>query len=472
MTEQPAMLASEEEHLPPHNFEAEQALLGAILVRNSCYDHVAAFLQPEHFADAAHGRIFDACAKLIEAGEAANPIVLKNQFDAEEELENCGGTQYLARLVGSSGSLLPRSVSGYGHVIHDNWLRRELMGLGKRIEERAATNLDTPAVRQTEEADERLIELLQGQSEATAHPFNQGLDEALARIGKATTGKISGLSTGIEDLDSWLGGLHSSELVVIAGRPSMGKSTLAVNMLLNAAKSSTACALFSLEMPEDQVAMVALARETKVSVNRQRRGDINQEEKQALEDAAARFQTLPLYIDDSAGSTLIAIRAQARYLKRRHNIGLICVDHLQLMRSEARRGINRAQEIGEMTGGLKALAKDLDVPVLLVSQLNRANEARDDKRPQLSDLRESGAIEQDADVVMFLYRESYYLERKEPAIGEYDKHANWEADMAAAKNKVEVVIAKHRQGPCGTARLFYAPDKSEFGNLAKEGAVV
>ena len=473
MTEHPAIPAPEEDRAPPHNFKAEQALLGAILVQNSCYDHVAAFLQPEYFADAVHGRIFDACSRRIEAGETVNPIVLKNRFDAEEELESYGGTQYLARLAGSSGSLLPRSIRDLGRVIHDNWLRRELMDLGVKLEEQASGDFDTPAVRQTEEADERLIELLQGQGETQARPLAQGLDKALERITKAAsgTGNISGLSTGVQDLDNWLGGLHGSELIVLAGRPSMGKSTLAVNILINVAKSGSAAAMFSLEMPEDQVAMVALARETKISVNRQRRGDIDAADKQELEDAAARFRALPLHIDDSAGVALVTIRAQARYLKRRHNIGLVCIDHLQLMRAEARHGINRAQEIAEMTGGLKALAKDLDVPVLLLSQLSRANEAREDKRPQLSDLRESGAIEQDADVVMFLYREAYYLERKEPMFGNHDKHSNWEADMAAAKNKIEVLVAKHRQGPCGTIRLYYATETSEFSNLAKGGAV-
>ena len=454
--------------LPPHNFEAEQALLGAILVNNAAYDHVAGLLRPEHFADAVHGRIFDACTKLIERGQIANPVTLKGIFDRDAELESIGGAQYLARLAGSSVTII--NAPDYAKAVYDAWMRRELMGVARDLDEAASEDFTLLAVKHLEDAESRLVDLLQSGSMGTARPIIKGIETAMAKIQHAISSpsRVSGLRTNLADLDSWLGGFHGGELIILAGRPSMGKSTLAVNICVSAAGDDTAAAMFSLEMPEDQVGMVALAKATGISVNRQRRGDVDPEGHRALQEAAGEFMGLPFHIDDRSGVTLLDIRAQARYLKRRHDIGLVCVDHLQLIRSEQRRGWNRTQEIGEITAGLKGLAKDLDVPVLLVSQLSRQTEGRDNKRPQLGDLRESGAIEQDADVVLFVYREHYYLTRKEPSQSRANEYADWQADVQALEKVCEIIVAKQRHGPCGTIKLFNDQNKSAFGNYVNQ----
>ena len=458
------------EKLPPHNFEAEQALLGAVLVNNAAYDRVAGLIRPEYFADPVHGRLWEAIAEGIEAGARVTPLTIKTRFDADGELGSVGGWHYLVRLARSSTTII--NAPDYAKAVYDCWLRRELMGLARDLDEDVTTDFTHPASKHLENAESRLVDLLQSGSMGTARPIIKGIETAMAKIEHAISSpsRVSGLRTSLADLDSWLGGLHGGELVILAGRPSMGKSTLAINICVSAAGDGTAAAMFSLEMPEDQIGMVALAKATGISVNRQRRGDVDTEAHRAILEAAGEFMGVPLHIDDRTALTVLDIRAQARYLKRRHNIGLVCVDHLQLIRSEQRRGWNRTQEIGEITAGLKALAKELDLPVLLLSQLSRQTESREDKRPQLGDLRESGAIEQDADVVLFVYREHYYAARKEPDVLETMKHAEWEADMKGLEKTCELIVAKQRHGPCGTIKLYNDQSKSAFGNLVKEVA--
>src|SRR5690348_11612615 len=396
--------------VPPHNYEAEMALLGAILANNLVFDKVNEFLRPDHFADALHGRIYEAAGKLIERGQIADALTLKSLFDQDPALIEHGGAAYLARLAGSVVTII--NAEDYGRVIHDLHLRRQLIELGEEMVNVAhGQDLDLPATGQIETAEEQLFRL----SETGA--------VKMAEAAVNREGHVTGVTTGLIDLDKKLGGLQPSDLVILAGRPSMGKTALATNIAFNAAQAHMESpenggrvAFFSLEMSAEQLAMRILAERTEISSDRIRRGEISRDDDfTRLVIAAQELQKLPMHIDDTPGLTVPALRTRARRLKRRHGLGLIVVDYLQLMRSPAGfRNENRVQEVSEITRGLKAIAKELDVPVLALSQLSRAVEQRDDKRPQLADLRESGSIEQDADVVMFIFREQYYHERGEP----------------------------------------------------------
>jgi replicative DNA helicase len=480
---------------PPSNTEAEQALLGAILVNNVAYGRVAEFLAPEHFSDAVHGRIYAAVAKLIERGQMANPVTLKNLFDQDGALAEIGGAQYLARLAEAAVTII--NAEHYGRTIHDLHLRRELITIGQDVVTDAFRHdLDDLAVEQIERAEQKLFELAtSGQAEGGFQPFATALTHAitLAQAAFKRDGKTVGVATGFVDLDKKLGGLHPSDLVILAGRPSMGKTALATNIAFHAAKAYRAArgadgridlsreaedgaviGFFSLEMSAEQLATRILAEESGTSSDRIRRGDVRREDFDKFVAASQRLAAVPLYIDDTPALSVAALRTRARRLKRQQGLGLIVIDYLQLLRpsAQARAMENRVQEVSDITRGLKAIAKELDVPVLACAQLSRAVEQREDKRPMLSDLRESGSIEQDADVVMFIFREEYYLSRSEPSRRPEesedkfnDRYDRWKARCEAAYGTADVIIAKQRHGPIGTVRLHFEAETTKFDNL-------
>ena len=476
---------------PPANTEAEQALLGAILINNAAHGRVAEFLLSEHFGNAVHGRIYAAIGKLIERGQIANPITLKNLFDQDGALAEIGGAQYLARLAEAAVTVI--NAEHYGRTIHDLYLRRELITIGQDVVAEAFQHdLDDPAVEQIERAETKLFELAtSGQAEGGFQPFTTALASAItmAQAAFKRDGKTVGVATGFADIDKKLGGLHPSDLIILAGRPSMGKTALATNIAFNAAKAYRAVrgpdgrlaaedgavvGFFSLEMSAEQLATRILAEESGTSSDKIRRGEVRREDFDKFVQASQRLAAVPLYIDDTPALSVSALRTRARRLKRQQGLGLIVIDYLQLMRpSAATRAIeNRVQEISEITRGLKAIAKELDVPILALSQLSRAVEQREDKRPMLADLRESGSIEQDADVVMFIFREEYYLSRGEPTRRPEesdekfnDRHDRWLQRCEETFGMADVIIAKQRHGPIGTVKLHFEPETTKFDNF-------
>ena len=477
--------------VPPYNIEAEQALLGAIFRNNLAYGRVAEFLAAEHFGNGVHGRIFAAIGKLVERGQVANPVTLKNLFDQDGALTEIGGAQYLTRLAEAAVTII--NAEDYGRRIHELHLRRQLIGLGEDVVNDAFhQDLDDPALNQIERAEARLFELAStGQAEGGFRPFNVALTEAIEMAGAAfkRDGRTVGVATGFIDLDKKLGGLHPSDLIILAGRPSMGKTALATNIAFNAAKAyregrgadgrpiaedGGVIGFFSLEMSAEQLATRILAEESGVSSDRIRRGDVRREDFDKFMQASQRLERVPLYIDDTPALSVAALRTRARRLKRQQGLGLIVVDYLQLLRpgGQSRGQENRVQEISEITRGLKAIAKELEVPVLALSQLSRAVEQREDKRPQLSDLRESGSIEQDSDVVMFIFREEYYLSRTEPTRRPEesddkfnDRYDHWKERCEATYGLAEVIIAKQRHGPIGSVKLHFEAETTRFDNL-------
>ena len=469
---------------PPSNLEAEQALLGALLVNNEAASLVSAFLLPEHFFLPVHGRIYDAVLRMVERGQIANPVTLKHYFERDEALEEAGGGQYLARLAGSAVTVI--NAEHYGRAIHDLALRRSLVSIGEEVVNDAYDGpLDQPAAEQIETAEHSLYQLAEeGRVDPGGQQFAAPLTSAVEMIKQAyqRDSRLTGAPTGFVDLDRLLGGLHASDLIILASRPGMGKTALATNISFSAASTFSAgteagsavdgakVAFFSLEMSAEQLATRILAEQTEISSDKLRRGEVRDADFVRIVRASQAMEGLPLFIDDTPALTIAGLRARARRLKRRHGISLIVVDYLQLMRpTTSMRLNNRVQEVSEITQGLKALAKDLDLPVLALAQLSRAVEQRDDKRPQLADLRESGSIEQDADVVMFLYREQYYLGRKEPEEGTAD-HAEWQEKMDKVHNKAEVIIAKQRHGPIGKVELYFNALLTKFDNLDRSHA--
>ncbi|MCH8155791.1 MAG: replicative DNA helicase, partial [Proteobacteria bacterium] len=464
---------------PPVNYEAEQALLGAILENNHAFERVADFLRPEHFADAAHGRIFEAIGKLIERGQQANAITLKSLFDQDEALAEAGGADYLAKLQSSTITIV--NAGDYGRTIYDLYLRRELIALGEDVVNDAfAQDLEVTATDQIEAAEQKLYGLAEaGQTERGLTTFKSAVIEAvnMAEAAFKRDSHVAGVSTGFKNLDRLLGGLHYSDLIILAGRPAMGKTSLATNIACSAAtarqkdtgpdgtvvETPQVVAFFSLEMSAEQLATRIIAEGAEVRSDVIRRGEIRQNQFDKIFETSRALYTLPLFIDDTPALTIGALRTRARRLKRQQGLSLIVVDYLQLMQGPAGlRSENRVQEVSEITRGLKAVAKELKVPVLALSQLSRQPEQRDDKRPQLADLRESGSIEQDADVVMFIYREEYYLARERPTQKANEskekfneRQADYDLRMDEARNKAEVIIAKQRHGPTGTAELQF-----------------
>ncbi len=473
---------------PPHNFEAEKALLGAIFANNNAYDRVAGYLRPEHFADPIHGKVFDAISKLIERGQIADPITLHNFFEQDGSMADVGGTRYLAEIASSMVSVI--NSAEYGKSIYDLHLKRQLIELGEQVVNRAYTpEVDDSALSQIENAEQTLYDLATtGEIEGGFQDFKSTIVSALemAEIAHKRDGQLSGVSTGLRDLDQVMGGLHPSDLVILAGRPSMGKTALATNIAFNAAydyKSENdennkkrvldgaVVGYFSLEMSAEQLAARILSEQSQIASDKMRRGTLTNEEFDKLVIASQQLHQLPIFIDDTPALSISALRTRARRLKRNEGIGLIIVDYLQLMEGSTVSD-NRVQEISEITRGLKTLAKELDVPVLALSQLSRAVEQREDKRPQLSDLRESGTIEQDADVVSFIFRQAYYDERSEPVQRAEEslekfatRHSDWEERREQNRFIAELIIGKQRHGPTGTTKLHFNGMYTRFGDL-------
>ena len=469
--------------LAPHNVEAEQALLGALMVHNEAYDRVSDFLRPEHFYEEIHARIYENAGKMIHAGKIATAITLKN-FLPDQDLGGMTVAQYLVRLTQSATTII--NAIEYGRVIYDLALRRNLITIGEDMVNLA---FDAPVEAnpraQIEEAERKLFTLAEsGRYEGGFQSFSNALFTAMDVAAKAyeRDGGLSGISTGLSDLDRQMGGLQRSDLIVLAGRPGMGKTALATNIAYNIAKTwrgekqpdghvSTSnggiVGFFSLEMSAEQLATRIIAEQSGIPSYKIRRGDIDERDFESLTDAVRIMQEIPLYIDQTGGISIAQLTARARRLKRQHGLDLLVVDYIQLLTGASKKGDNRVQEVTEITTGLKALAKELEVPVIALSQLSRQVENRDDKRPQLSDLRESGSIEQDADVVMFVYREEYYLKNREPKPGT-EEHLKWQTDMEQVHGRAEVIIGKQRHGPTGTIPLHFDANITKFGNLAVE----
>ncbi|MBL4740267.1 MAG: replicative DNA helicase [Sneathiella sp.] len=459
----------------PHNLDAERDLIGAVLVNNEASAKVSGFLKAEHFYEPVHSRIYDAAVILIERGEIADPVTLKSYFENDEALADIGGAQYLARLAASATTII--NAVNYGRIVYDLAMRRELIDLGEEIVNTAYdSDLSETATLQIENAEKQLFALAEnGSHEGALIPVRITVGEAIKSIEEAfhREGSLVGVTTGLRDMDAKLGGLHKSDLLILAGRPSMGKTSLATNIAYNAAKAhynsggkeGGSVGFFSLEMSAEQLVGRILAEATEISSEKLRKGELTDDEfANKLVPQSAMLSELPLYIDDTPALSIAAMRTRARRLKRSNGLDLIIVDYLQLMKGSGRTD-SRVQEISEVTQGLKAIAKELDIPVIALSQLSRQVENRDDKRPQLSDLRESGSIEQDADVVMFVYREEYYEGRKEPADGT-PEHVEWQERMSRVHNMAEVILGKQRHGPIGTIKLQFQPEFTRFGDLA------
>jgi replicative DNA helicase len=469
--------------ISPHNIEAEQALLGAILVNNDAFDRVSDFLRPEHFSEELHRRIFDVASQLIRAGKLASPITLKT-FLGEQDLGGLTVPQYLARLAAEATTII--NAEDYGRTIHDLALRRDLILIGEDIVNGA---YDAPADasprEQIEEAERKLYSIAEtGRYDGGFQRFSDALTTAVDMAAKAfeRDGRLSGIATGLTDLDRYMGGLQSSDLVIIAGRPGMGKTALATNIAFNIARTyefrtqpdghttttnGGIVGFFSLEMSAEQLATRIMSEQAGVPSYKIRRGDITEPEFHRVAEAAREMQSVPLYIDQTGGLSIAQLTARARRLKRQRGLDLLIIDYLQLLGGSRTRNDSRVQEITEITTGLKALAKELNVPVLALSQLSRQVESRDDKRPQLSDLRESGSIEQDADVVIFVFREEYYLRNRQPREGT-EEFLKWQTSMEAVHGKAEIIIGKQRHGPTGTVDLAFDAEVTRFSNLARD----
>jgi replicative DNA helicase len=471
----------------PQNVEAEAALLGALMVDNRLVEDVQLKLRAHHFFEPLHARIYDAILKLTDSNRIANPVTLKPLFDADEGMKEVGGPAYLAQLTGSGAAVI--GARDFASQIYDLALLRALVGVGRELVEGALdTSEDVAPLAQIERAETELYKVAEeGGAEGKAKSFGEATKEALQLAEKALNsgGHLSGFTTGLDSLNSKIGGLHKSDLVIVAGRPGMGKSSLATNIAFSASKrlqqdqedgietaksAGTPVALFSLEMSADQLATRILAEQSGISSENLRMGRISQQEFRSLARAAAELQSLPLYIDDTPGLTIAALRARARRLKRQKGIGMVIVDYLQLLQGTGKgsAGDNRVQEISEISRGLKQLAKELDVPVIALSQLSRAVEQREDKRPQLSDLRESGSIEQDADIVLFIYREDYYLAARQPA-DDHPEIDKWREEMARVYGLAEIIVAKQRHGSTGKVRVKFDSRITKFSDIVDEG---
>ncbi|MDA9115667.1 replicative DNA helicase [Planktomarina temperata] len=467
----------------PHSIEAEQQLLGAILTNNDLFDRVAQILRAEHFYDPVHARIFETAAARIAKNNLASPVTLKAFLEDDAGLAELGGPAYLMRLAGAAISSF--AVRDYAEMIYDLAIRRELIEVGNDIAAKAArVDVQSEPKEQIVEAEQKLYALAeQGQTEQGFQSFLTAVTDAVkvANAAYQREGGLAGVSTGLIDMDKKLGGLHRSDLLILAGRPSMGKTSLATNIAFNIARAykkgittsgeegavdGGVVGFFSLEMSAEQLASRILSEVAEIPSNQIRRGDFTEGEFRRIVDAAKELEAAPLFIDDTPALPISQLAARARRLKRTHGLDALFVDYLQLVRGTGR-SENRVNEISEITMGLKAIAKELDIPVVALSQLSRQVENREDKRPQLSDLRESGSIEQDADVVMFVFREEYYKEREKPGDHELDKMGQWQEEMERLHGKAEVVIGKQRHGPIGTVELSFEGQFTRFGNLVK-----
>ncbi len=478
----PATNAPPETEVLPHNIEAEQQLLGAVLTNNDIYDRISSLVKADHFFDPVHQRIYEIAAARIQKNALASPVTLKAFLEDDEGLKQLGGPAYLVRLAGAAISAY--AARDYAQMIYDLAVRRELIQLGRDIAAQAAkVEVESEPKDQIIEAEQRLYKLgEQGVAERGFQSFLKAVTDAvnMANAAYQRDGGLAGTSTGLIDMDKKLGGLHPSDLLILAGRPSMGKTSLATNIAFNIAKAyrrgrlpdgtegaveGGVVGFFSLEMSAEQLAARILSEASEVPSEQIRRGDMTEQEFRRFVEAAKALEACPLYIDDTPALPISQVAARARRLKRTHGLDVLIIDYLQLLKGTSKE--NRVQEVSEITQGLKAIAKELNIPVVALSQLSRQVENRDDKRPQLSDLRESGSIEQDADVVMFVFREEYYREREKPGDHELEKMAQWQAMMESVHGKAEVIIGKQRHGPIGTVELSFEGRFTRFGNLAK-----
>ncbi len=462
----------------PHNMEAEQALLGAILEDNRIVENFSDYLRPTNFFVPVHQRIYDAILKIIDRGQNADTVTLKAYFEKDADLKDVGGAGYISDLASSVISII--NANNYAQIIYDQYIRRELIAIGRDVVNEAfEQDIDTDSDTCLQMAEKRLYDLAEtGDSGGGFITMKDAVGVAIKNAEKAfqTTGHVTGVTTGLRDMDKRLGGLQPSDLLILAARPAMGKTSLAINIAYNAAnafarsggKEGGRVGVISLEMSSDQLASRLLCDLAEMPGDKIRRGDFGAEEFRSLAEAANRLAQIPLYIDDTPAQTITAVRTRARRMKRKHGLELLIVDYLQLLRGTgSKQSENRVLEVSEITRGLKAIAKELSIPVIALSQLSRGVESREDKRPQLADLRESGSIEQDADVVMFIYRDEYYLQNAQPSEDEPEKMAAWQEKMDKAYNKADIIIAKQRHGPTGTETLFFDGRFTRFRDLDK-----
>jgi replicative DNA helicase len=469
----------------PHNIELEQALLGAILVNNEAFYRVSDFLEPGHFFDPVHQGMFEVAASLVRVGKAATPITLKTFLPVDLDVGGLTASQYLARLAAEATTVI--NAADYGRTIYDLAIRRSLIGIGEDMVNAAYDSpVDSSPRNQIESAERGLYELAEtGRYDGGFQRFAQALTTAVEMAAHAyqRDGKLSGLATDLKDLDRMMGGLQKSDLVILAGRPGMGKSSLATNIAFNVAKAwegeprpdgriesinGGIVGFFSLEMSAEQLATRIISEQAEIASNRIRRGEIEPADFDRIAKTARDMERIPFYIDETGGLSIAQLAARARRLKRQRGLDLLVIDYIQLLQGSSRRAAEgRVQEVTEITTSLKALAKELNIPILALSQLSRQVENRDDKRPQLSDLRESGSIEQDADVVMFVFREEYYLRNKEPRPGS-EEHFKWQQDMEAVHGRAEIIIGKQRHGPTGTVMMHFKGEVTRFSDLAEE----
>lgn len=469
--------------LAPHNVEAEQALLGAILINNDAFYRVSDFLEPVHFYEPVHRDIYELAGKIIRAGKSADPTTIKTHLP-DQLLPDVTMAQYLARLAAEATTVL--NAADYGQAIYDLAIRRNLILVGEEMVQVAyESDVEMTPTKQIEKVEGELFQLAEkGRYDGGFQAFSSALSASIQMAGEAyqRDGGLSGISTGLDDMDRQMGGLQRSDLIILAGRPAMGKTSLVTNIAFNIAKAyrnevqadghnkttnGGIVGFFSLEMSSEQLATRILAEQAEISSSDIRRGRIHDSQFSKLVDVSNMMSKLPLYIDDTGGISVAQLAARARRLKRQKGLDCLIVDYLQLLSGSTKSASqNRVQELTEITTTLKALAKELEVPVIALSQLSRQVEARDDKHPQLADLRESGSIEQDADVVLFVYREEYYLKNKEPKEGT-PEHMTWQGEMEKVHGKAEVIIAKQRHGPTGTVQLSFEAQYTRFGNLAR-----
>ena len=481
----------------PQNVEAEAALLGALMIDNRLVEDVQIRLKPHHFFEPLHGRVYEAILRMTDKNMVANPVTLRPIFDADEAMKEVGGPAYLAQLTGSGAAVI--GARDFAAQIYDLALLRALVGVGRDMVEGALdTSEEVAPLAQIERAESELYRVAEeGGNESKVKSFGEATRLALEQAERALNsgGHLSGVTTGLEGINSKIGGLHKSDLTILAGRPGMGKTSLATNMAfacaqrfvrdqedgIDMAKTVGApVAFFSLEMSADQLATRILAEQSGISSENLRMGKISQQEFRHLARAAGELSTLPLYIDDTPGLTIASLRARARRLKRQKNIGMVVVDYLQLLQGSGKgsAGDNRVQEISEISRGLKQLAKELDLPVLALSQLSRAVEQREDKKPMLSDLRESGSIEQDADIVLFVYREDYYVAAKEPKrpmdgddAKTFEAYEQWQRDMERVYGMAELIVAKQRHGATGKVKMRFDSRITKFSDPVDEGYI-
>ena len=473
MPQQPLKVVQNSQKQLPSNIEAEQALIGSILVSNDIYDEITTFVDAKKFFDPIHTKIFSAIETLISKGLLANPITLKNYFENDEGLKELGGQEYLIKITKFSTST--KQAIDYANIVQEMHVRRELIKISESVLNEASNNNEITSTGEEiiQNTEKSLFDLAErGHFNRSFLKFENALNQTIEMAKKAYQNDegIVGVPTGLTDLDSRLGGMHKQDLIIIAGRPSMGKTALATNIAFYAAKNiqqkglKSTVAFFSLEMSSEQLSTRILSEQSRIRSNDIRRGKVSEKEFEQFIETSKNISELPLYIDETPAITISAIRNRSRRIKRLFGLDLVVVDYIQLMRSGRKMEFNRVQEISEITQGLKALAKELNVPVLALSQLSRQVEQRDDKKPQLADLRESGSIEQDADVVMFVFRAAYYLERKEPTPGSIE-HAEWQQKMDEISTLAEIMISKQRHGPTGNVKVEFEAMYTKFKDL-------